>query len=385
MGLPSGKRSPDNLSDLLHGRAAVESLDASRLPEAIAAFEQAIAAMPDNASAHCGLATAFWLQYEDTRATNTPHRESLVRAVASARRACELDASVADAWATLGSALAASGDAEGARTATARASALEPDDWRHVFRWSVVSWGGERLRACERTLTLMPGFAPARFLAATVLVARQAYAPAILTASAGAVLQSRSARETPAPFPAIGLHWLRGLLFLRERQIGLAIGSFAREMDESRDRQVYAREFRGEAQIAAGFSHLAAHDATGAVEAFRMALETLPRNGRALVGLYSALQQTSLAREAQVLLPQVQHTIEELTANGRTAEAMVIAASTHGALGDLAAGCDTLEQLLESAPPGPIGWQIPISPSLAPLRAHAGFQRILARLASRAS
>jgi DNA-binding winged helix-turn-helix (wHTH) protein len=375
----------DPLRDFVRGRAALESLDATRLPDAVLAFEEAVAAMPDYAPAHTGLASAYLLQYESTRAVNTPNRDPLARAITHARRACALDATLGEAWATLGFVLAAAGEFEEARAVSRRAAALEPTSWRHHFRLSVASWGEERLRACDRTLSLLPEFAPARFAAAMVFTARQAFGPALAAASAGATAQSRQLGHEATPFPSIGLHWLRGLLLLRERQIGLAIESFAREMDELRDAQIYAGEFRANAQIAAGYAHLAAEDASGAVDAFRMALETLPRNGRALIGLYAALQKTTLAREAQLLLPQIEGTIAELQRSQRLGEAALVTAALLAVRGDLDTACATLEHLLESAPPGQVGWQIPIDPALASIRRHGRFPQILALLAARAA
>ena len=288
-------------------------------------------------------------------------------------------------WATSGHVAAAAGELEEARAVARRAAALEPGSWRHQFRLGVASWGEERLRACDRTLALLPDFAPARFAMAMVLTARQAFAPALMAASAGATAQSRQLRHEPSPFPAIGLHWLRGLLLLRERQVGLAIESFAREMDELPAAQLYAAEIRVNAQVAAGFAHLAANDATGAIDAFRIALETLPRNGRALVGLYSALRLTTLAREARLLLPRIEETIAELAAGQRLVEAAAVRAAAEISRGEMDAACVTLEHLLESAPPGQAGWEIPIDPALAPLRAHRSYPRIVALLAARAT
>jgi DNA-binding winged helix-turn-helix (wHTH) protein len=375
----------DPLREFVRGREALESLDATRLPAAIAAFEEAVAAMPNYAPAHTGLASACFLQYEATRAENTPRRDVLTRALSHARRACTLDETLGEAWATLGFVLAAAGESEEARAVSRRAAALEPTSWRHHFRLSVASWGEERLRACDRTLSLLPDFAPARFAAAMVFTARQAFGPALASASAGASAQSRQLAHEAAPFPSIGLHWLRGLLLLRERQVGLAIESFAREMDELRDAQIYAGEFRVNAQVAAGFAHLSAGDASGALDVFRMALETLPRNGRALIGLYAAFQKTSLAHEARSLLPQIDLAIAELRAGQRAGEAALVNAAAQAVRGNLDTACATLEQLLESAPPGQVGWQIPIDPALAPVRGHAAYPRILALLAARAA
>jgi hypothetical protein len=252
------------------------------------------------------------------------------------------------------------------------------------FQPGVDRWGEGQLRASDRALAGLPDFAAARFAAAMVLTARQAFGPALMAASAGAAAQSRQSAGAHPPFPAIGLHWLRGLLLLRERQIGLAIESFAREMDELPDGEVFAREIRVNAQIAAGFAHVAAQDAAGAVDVFRMALETRLRNGRALIGLYTALQTTSLAREAQLLLPQVDQAVAELTAAEKHGDAALLDAATRAVRGDLDGAATRLEDLLEHAPAGQVGWQIPIDPALTPLRAHQKFPRILKLLASRA-
>lgn len=375
----------DPFRELVRGRLALESLDATRLDEAAAAFELAVAAMPTYAAAQTGLASARFLQYESTRAANTPARDVLAQALSHARRACELDPALGEAWATLGFVLAAAGDVEEARAASRRAAALEPSSWRHQFRLGLATWGEERLRACDRTLTLMPDFAPARFSAAMVFVARQAFAPALAAAEEGAAAQARQGTHAGALFPAIGLHWLRGLLLLREARIGGALRSFAREIDDLRDGQIYAAEFRVNAQVSAGFAHLAAGDPAGGVDAFRLALETLPRNGRALIGLYQALRETSLAPEAERLNPQIDRAIRELAAGQRLGEAAMVRAAALLARGDSDGAMATLLHLLEAAPPGQVGWLIPIDPALAPLRGHARYPALAALLAARAA
>jgi DNA-binding winged helix-turn-helix (wHTH) protein len=375
----------DPFREIVRGRAALESLDARKLADAATAFAQAVLAMPDYAPAHTGLASARFLQYEGTRASNIPDGDLLKQALLHARRGCELDPSLGEAWATLGFVLTAAGQVEEARAVARRAAALEPTSWRHQFRLSVATWGEERLRACDRTLTLLPDFAATRFTAAMVFVARQAFAPALAAAEDGAAAQSRQTANESTPFPAIGLHWLRGLLLLRDGRLGPAIQAFAREIDELRDGQIYATEFRVNAQVAAGHAHLAASDAAGAIDAFRLALEQLPRNGRALVGLYGALRKTVLAPEAERLDPQIDRAIDELVAGDRRGEAALVKASAAVARGDLDNACVILQHLLEKAPPGQAGWMIPIDPALAPLRAHPRYPQLMALLAARAA
>ena len=375
----------DPFREWVRGRLSLEMLHATKLPEAIKAFEHAVAATPEYAPAHAGLANAFLLTYETTRAHNAPNREPLTRAVLAARRACELDPSLGEAWATLGFVLTAAGQGEEARAAARRAAALEPTSWRHHFRLGVASWGEERLRAVDRTLSLLPNFAPGRFLAAMVFIARQAFEPAMVAAVQGSVAQAREIDSDGVPFPSVGLHWLHGLLLLRLGQIGPAITEFGREIDAARHDRIYADEFRVNAQVAAGFAHLSVNDATGATEAFRSALETLPRNGRALLGLYQALANTSLAPETHLLLARVEEVVAELGTGGRLGEAALISAATSAARGDLDSGCSVLHRLLDSAPPGQAGWLISIDPALAPLRKAPGFDDLIAKLAARAS
>src|SRR5262245_42956068 len=139
----------DPFREWVRGQLSLETLDATKLPATIRAFQRAVAATPDYAPAHVGLANAFFLTYESTRAQNAPDREPLKQAVDCARRGCELDPALGEAWATLGFVLTAAGQGEEARAAARRAAALEPTSWRHHFRLGIASWGEERLRAVD--------------------------------------------------------------------------------------------------------------------------------------------------------------------------------------------------------------------------------------------
>jgi DNA-binding winged helix-turn-helix (wHTH) protein len=373
----------DPFREFVRGRAALESLDVRRLTQAVSAFEQVVAAMPQYAPAHMGLASARLLQYEGTRASNAPHREWLDDAVSQARRACALDPTLGEAWATLGFVLAAAGGREEARAAARQATALEPNNWRHHFRLSVATWGEERLRACGRTLALLLDFAPARFAAAMVFVARQAFGPALDEAEAGANAQSRQTAYEGATFPAVGLHWLRGLLLLRAGQTSAALRSFIYELDELREHQIYAAEFRVNAEVAAGFAHLAA--GAPAVDAFRRALAAHPGNGRALIGLYHAFEQQQLTTDAQRIAAETDRVVERLTAAQRLGEAALIRAAAEAARREYDQACTTLVALLTQAPAGHVGWLIPIDPAFTALCSHPRYREILALLSTRAT
>ena len=381
-----GAQAPaDPFADWEKGKLSLELLDARQLAEAAQSFERAIAATPSYAPAHAALASACFLQYERTRSENVPQRDALERSIVLARRASELDPSLGEAWATLGFALLASGQVDQARAAARHATALEPTSWRHHFRLAVATWGEERLRAVDRTLSLLPDFAQARFLAAMVFVARQAFGTAEGLIAKGAARQTQEAAAPTSPFPSFGLHWLHGLVFLHRGAVGDALRAFGREIDTGRETSVYYPEFRRNATIASGFAHLSANDGDGAVRAFREALEHQPTNGRALIGLHKALVQVGAVDEGGAVLRHVDATLAELMKGGRHAEAALIRAAAASATGRHDAALATLDMLLDQAPLGQVGWQLPIDPALADLRSEPGFERLLARVAARAS
>jgi hypothetical protein len=101
--------------------------------------------------------------------------------------------------------------------------------------------------------------------------------------------------------------------------------------------------------------------------------------------LSTALRLTTLAREAEWLLPKIDEAIAELGVGHRSVEAALVGAAAEVSRGKLDAACATLEQMLESAPPGQAGWQVSIDPALAPLRSHPNYPRIVALLAARAA
>jgi DNA-binding winged helix-turn-helix (wHTH) protein len=375
----------DAFAEWERGKLTLELLDARQLEDAAAAFERAAAATPSYAPAHAALASARLLQFERTRSENIPDRAVLERAVAHAQRATELDSALGEAWATLGFTLFAAGRIEQARAAARRATALEPTSWRHQFRLAIATWGEERLRAVDRTLSLLPAFAQARFLAGMVFVARQAFDRAETLVSKGAERQTREASVADTLFPPFGLHWLHGLMLLRRGAIGDALRAFTREIDTGRATSVYYPEFKLNAVVASGFAHLAAADADGAIRAFREAIALQPANGRALVGMQRALVHANAPADASQIVQRVEEAVAALEKGGRSAEARLIRAAADTASGQLDAAIATLDALLDQAPLGQTGWQIAIDPALAELRTHPAFERILTRVAARAS
>ncbi|MDP2055002.1 MAG: winged helix-turn-helix domain-containing protein [Acidobacteriota bacterium] len=366
------------------GRLALESLDLSRLDQAIVAFERAVANLPSYAPAHAGLANAYLLRFETTRFSNTPDREMLERALTAARRACATDPRQGEGWAVLGYLLSAAGQVPEGQAAARRATALEPGNWRHHFRLGYVTWGEERLRAADRLLELMPAFAPARMLSAMVFVARGALARAEQEAARGAEIQRGSA-GAGTPIPAAGLHWLRGLIMSARGERDEALRCFDDEIAAGTGGQVYGREFIANARVAAGFVLIERGDAQGAAAHFHQVLADTPRHARATLGLQATRLLTKELRAPDEAMGAVHTTTDELTQSGRQVEASLVEAGERCVLGRATEAVDVLDRMLTLAPVGPAGWIIPVDPMLAAVRYVPGRAVILAKLAARAS
>jgi hypothetical protein len=111
------------------------------------------------------------------------------------------------------------------------------------------------VRAAQRTLALLPGFPLAHWLAATVHVARQAFGEAERDLAAGLASQEGAA-QSGSRFSAVALHWLRGLLVLRQGDEPGAREAFERELAAEGSGHLYARECAANTWYAIGALHL---------------------------------------------------------------------------------------------------------------------------------
>lgn len=339
----------------IEGRAALEALDAGRLDEARAAFAGAVAASPDEPAAHLGLANACLMRFETTRADRAPDVDALAAAARHAREACRLDPRSAEAWATLGLALDRSGASIDGLASLRRATALEPDNWRHHFRLASIGWGEERLRAARRTLALLPGFPLAHWLAATVHVAREAFGEAAADLDAG-LAADRQAGPRPPAFRAVALHWLRGLLHLRDGDFDAADAAFAAELADADPRHLYAREAVANTWYAiAALRRRQGRPDDDVAAALEKALSHVPDHPLA----------TAWARGVADL-PHARAV--RLVLDGRPVEAAALVA-------------DALDQ----APPGSLLWLLPVEPVLAVHEAPETWAATLSRLRARAA
>lgn len=362
----------------VEGRAALESLDVQQVSLARRVFEGAVEASADHASAHIGLANACAMQFEMTRVDAAPDTATLSLAAHHAREACRLDPHSGEAWATLGFVLGRIGRTTDAVAASKRALAIEPDNWRHHLRLAYVGWGEERLRAAYRTLTLLPGFPLAHWLAATVHVARQAFDEATRELHAGVAIAPGEARGD-SRFVPVAVHWLLGLLHLARGDGADAFQEFERELAFEQSGHVYARECCASAWYAIGALRLRQRRLPEAASAFEQAIARVATHRMARVGLAAAGAEPPAtvrapAREAEHDAAHAALTSFDVA---MAQAAQLVVAGAH------ADAAGVVDAALAVAPPGSAGWLLPVEPLLN-VGAHGDvWSRPLARLRAR--
>jgi DNA-binding winged helix-turn-helix (wHTH) protein len=356
----------------IEGRAALETFDGDQVAHARSVFERAVEASADHAAAHIGLANACAMQFEMSRADPAPDSAALMRALQHAREACRLDPRSGEAWATLGFALGRVGSTIDALAAGKRAVAIEPDNWRHHLRLAYAGWGEERLRAAYRTLTLLPGFPLAHWLAATVHVARHALDEAMRELSAAVAAQP--AEPASARFSLVAVHWLRGLLHLTDGDEGRALEEFEHEIALEGSSHLYARECSASAWYAIGALRMRQGRPGDAATAFRHAIALVSTHRLARAGLAGTGQQ--LVEEPDGPAANPVHPSQAFDIDLARAVTLALAGAHEEAAG-------VMDAALTAAPPGNAGWILPVEPLLN-VRAHPGaWSRVLARLRAR--
>lgn len=359
----------------MEGRLQIESLSAASVPAAIEHFERAIAADPQYAMAHVGLAHARFWRYELTREHNEPDTALLAAAIGDARRAIELDQHLAEAHATLAFLLVSAARFAEAQRAAARAVELEPGYWGHYFRLGHASWGEARLQALGSALELYPDFAFAHFEIAMVWIARSRLEQAEAVLREGLVVFERQVGRRER-FPANGLHWMLALVRLARSDAEEAARHLQAEMATGGDR-LYAREFEIASLNALGALALGTGARDTAVGRYRAALAIDPHHARTRVGL-------ALATGDADDLAHAREAVERLARGPRLQETTLLRAMLLAHLGQPAEGLEQLSRMVRDAPAGLTGWTIPIEPLLAPVRALPAYRELAMLLAARA-
>lgn len=358
----------------LEGRSALETLGREEAFTARRAFAQVLALTPDSAPAHIGMANACAFVFEATRADAVPDREALAAATRHARDACALAPSLGEAWATLAFVAHLARGHDNALAAARRAVSLEPDNWRHHFRLAVVSWGEERLRAAQRTLTLLPGLALAHWLAATVHVARQALDQAEHELTLGTAAQDEQPKA--GRFAAVALHWLLGLVHLARGDRDGAVRELERELAFEADGHLYARECCANAWYALGVVQMREGNRDAASRAFAEALQRVPGHVMAMVALVASRGDRREPVEQRARL---------LDAHGYATEAAMARAGLHVVDGDAGGAASLVAAALAAAPPRSAGWTLPVEPLFNVAVEEARWRAVLANLRSRAA
>jgi DNA-binding winged helix-turn-helix (wHTH) protein len=366
----------------IEGRAALETLRRDHIIQARSVFERVLAAAPDQASAHVGVANACAMQFEMTRSDEMPDREALSRALAHATEACRLDPGYAETWATLGFVLDRAGRQDDARAASRRAVSLEPDNWRHQLRLAYAGWGEERLRGARRTLALLPGFPLAHWLAATVYIARDALGEAERELNAG--IAALPGQEGSCRFSSIALHWLMGLVHLSRGETSQALAAFERELAGEASGHLYARECCANTWYAVGALRVRQQDREGAAAAFRESLSRVSHHCMARVALAAIERPADPARHSAFVPPQLDSGEEGQAVETAMCRAVQIVltgvreeATRHAAA--------MVDDALVRAPEGSHGWLLPVEPLLGVASAPALWGGVLARLRNRAA
>ena len=360
----------------------LETLDIRETSQAIAKFERAIAVDSRYALAYTGLASAQLAAYEQTRSDNAPAQDLLRAAIAHARSAVALDDTLAEAHATLAFVLVSAWETKEALQAGRRAVALEPTNWRHFFRLGHAAWGDERLRAAENTLALYPDFAFAHFQTAMVHVARGHLRDAEVVLRQGAAVQDRQIGRGDR-YPALGLHWLLGLVRLAQDDIAEALREFDRESEFAQPHRLYGLEYQMSALCGRGacLLRLGRHD--DAADCFRKSLALFPEHAQSNLGLAIAVRAAGSQHAAGDILRRALADTETLAIT-RPIEAAIVRAQLMAVEGSFDQASAVLCKVLDDAPPGFAGWTLPIEPFLLQTAGTKAFAAPLARLSQRA-
>jgi tetratricopeptide (TPR) repeat protein len=260
--------------------------------------------------------------------------------------------------------------------------ALEPTNWRHFFRLGHAAWGDERIHAADHTLSLYPDFAFSHFQMAMVHVARGHLREAETVLRQGTAVQDRQVTRGDR-YPALGLHWLLGLVRLAQGDVDEALLEFDREQQRADPHRLYGREYEMSAVHGRGACLLRVGRQGEAIECFERALELFPAHAQAHIGLALALRAAGALERAESVAARLPAIVETL-ARTRPIEAALVEGQIHATEGRPEAADAVLRALLESAPPGFAGWTIPVEPFLMEPTGTKAFTTTLRTLAARA-
>jgi DNA-binding winged helix-turn-helix (wHTH) protein len=326
----------------VQSRLQLDTLDRADIAQARCNLTGLLKQSPDHALAHSLLGMACGLAFEASVMDERADTATLEDGIRHAHQGRQLDPSSAEAWSTLAFVLGLHDEKDLAVAAANRAITIEPDNWRHAVRLARVAWGEERLQAARRVLTVLPQFALAHSLRATVFIARCAFEPAIEELDLGCIAQD--AQVTGAPFGAVGLHLLRGLVHAAHNRLDIAVEELMRELPSSDCGQVYARECGANTWYAIGAVRQRQGRRAEARQAFEHALSMAPFHVAAAAAVRGEVRSSAGPMDRAL------------------GEAIVLARSNRHQ--DAAR---VYREAVAGQPPGAAGWQLPVEPLLNPL------------------
>ena len=184
-------------------------------------------------------------------------------------------------------------------------------------------------------------------------------------------------------YPALGLHWLLGLVRLAQDDLEEALHELDREQNLAAPNRLYGREYEMNAVYARGACLLRGARPAEAIDCFRRALELYPQHAQSHLGLALAFEATGSRERAESTSRTLQGIVSTLAAT-RPFEAALVESQILAAEGQARGASAVLCTLLENAPPGFAAWTIPVEPFLHQLTGSHEFATILTRLADRA-
>jgi DNA-binding winged helix-turn-helix (wHTH) protein len=334
------------------GRAAVESLNLDEVESARQAFATALSLNPRLASAHKGMQVACFLGFEATRATREPDVAQLTRAEDHGQQALALDPTCNHTWGMLALVHHRRGNARRAVIEARTALSFDKADWMDYLRLAAVSWGNERLYAAQQARSGHPRLAHARWLAASVHVARGAFDHALDEIRPGCALQDQQWKQG-GRYSAVGLHWLHGLVLAAKGDVEGAVVELERELATADERHVHGRESIANTHYALGALRVRQCRRDEAMAAFREALKALPGHPLATIGLYAGSTDPACVSGG----PLSTDLLESDPFDRACATAVLLSLQQRH---EQAAG--VIARALAHAPPGSAGWLLPVEP-----------------------
>jgi tetratricopeptide (TPR) repeat protein len=220
------------------------------------------------------------------------------------------------------------------------------------------------LRAAHRALQLLPHLALAHWLAASVYIARQAFAEAEHELVRGAAAQDD--QQDARRFTAVGLHLLLGLVRLASGDEAAAVRELQHELDLEPAAHIYAREAHANTWCVLGAVRLRRGERISAVDAFERALAIVPGHTLTLAASSATADEATRSR--------LKDLFDARLADLRKADAFVDAAIAEAAYETLRGRVDQAATLvhaaMEAASVGSAGWTVPVEPLLH-VSAHA--------------